>query len=648
MNNSNQYQPFYFTNPIKVILPIQNEFPLYIREKDNNFDRIIGQNGTIAFILDYKDLDGFFNISDLEEKTKFETELIDELNNEYKVVCRLWNPINENLVIICNLEENLKNENRIITLKKSIFPYKQYNISIYAETSVKVKQYNYNISFIYSDKPIISEDYQIYNFEFKLDSYNDNDIFYLSGSSQFTSNILFQSWVVYKKISRPYITKTIIEYFLSKKNKELNLESLKDNYGVCKYKFVYNLNIKYEIKEKEDIYIKITKLLNNVSESGNIVAYNTNISNINNTQSSEFTLPFNRGWFNFNCYFKKNNITNLLLLCQITEKLDISLDEIRNEIVLNNLNYKYNFRIQPVSNDEKIKVNNEGTLIELLYPEELDFTLKNSSYIYYKMSSPNNVEKIKLNSSSELLCENLNLIKKCIVNISHFDSHITGYYYTYHLNHLNEYSIYYDANPIYIKFCDKPDEKTNVITDYKTDGITDFTTDEITDYKTDEKTDEKTSIITDYKTDGMTDYKTDGITDFTTDEKTDYITDYITDYKTDGMTDYKTDEKTNMITDYKTDEKTNVITDYKTDGNTDYKTDEITDEKIDDKTNKEDKNNALIIGFSIVGGIIILGLIAFFAWKYYKRNNKNIINKDLGNINDSNRCSLDGINNGTR
>ena len=456
LNNLSEYTPSYFTNPIKVILPIQNEFPLYIKKEYNNFDRIIGQNGTIAFITDYNDIEfHLLNNSFLEENTTFQTSLIDEVNNEiYNVSCRLWNPIGENLVIICNLKENLKYDAQNISLNNIIFNYIGYNISIYSETSVNVKQYNYNIPFIYSDKQIIniSDNINLYELKFKYDSYN-NDILYLSGISHLSSNFILDNCKIESKELICNISKEKIESILSNDIEEFYLESLNDNYGVINYKFVYNINIKYEIK-KEDIYVKITKLLNNVSESGNVIAYDTNISSINNLHSSEFKLKFNNIGEQ-NCYFKKNNKDNLLILCQIiTANKETYLEKIDNEITLRDIHYKYIFKIQPGENKERIMLGNEGTLIEFVYPEILNFSSIDLLTIRYKVNSPLKTNNIKLypDSPSELSCKNLNSMKICNVSVQHFTNKKNGYYYTYHLNHLDKYSIYYDANPINIIF----------------------------------------------------------------------------------------------------------------------------------------------------------------------------------------------------
>ena len=452
LNNLNEYSPFYFTSPIKIFL--ENKIILNITEEYNKFDRKIGQNGTIAFITDYNDTQKqYLKISDLEEKSKFETKLIDEFQREHNVTCRLWNPINENIVILCNLRENLTIGSHTLKLSDMIFFCDDYNISIYSKTPVKVERFDYDIPFIYSDEQIINikDDINIYELKFKYGYYNKN-ILYLSGNSYLSSNFILGNCKSESNEIICYLSKNKLESILSNENEVFNLETLNENYGVINFKFVYNINIKHEIKEKEDIFVKITNLLNNISESGNAVPYNTNISYIDNLHSSQFLLGFYSIEADYNCYFKKNNFNNLLLMCIITDRGDLFLGDIKEEIILNNIHYKYNFRIQPVKNYDIIHIDNYGTLVEFLYPDILDFSYKNISYLYYKMSSPSNSNNIKFNCSSFLSCENLNSMKKCFINIDLFNSKKNGFYYSYHLNHLNSFSIYYDVNPINIIF----------------------------------------------------------------------------------------------------------------------------------------------------------------------------------------------------
>ena len=66
------------------------------------------------------------------------------------------------------------------------------------------------------------------------------------------------------------------------------------------------------------------------------------------------------------------------------------------------------------------------------------------------MYTPELIKGIKLNpEGDDLVCNDYKeIIKRCIVNIDHFNDKQSGYYYTYHRNHLNEYIKFYDGTPI--------------------------------------------------------------------------------------------------------------------------------------------------------------------------------------------------------
>ena len=137
----------------------------------------------------------------------------------------------------------------------------------------------------------------------------------------------------------------------------------------------------------------------------------------------------------------------------VSESGEIHLKQIKNEKYLDNIHYKYNFRIQPFENNEIIHIDQLGSSINCVYPEYLDFSLEDSLTIRYLTKSPLNLKNLKINpdTDSYIECEDLTGMKKCIVSKSHFENKEIGYYYTHFINHLSYYSIHYDANPFYFK-----------------------------------------------------------------------------------------------------------------------------------------------------------------------------------------------------
>ena len=119
-----------------------------IKNEDNNNTLEIGLEGTLNIITDYNDTEmNIFDIDDIEEKTSFETILLDENNNEYNTKCRLWKPENEKIRLFCNLQRIYKYAKHNLTLPEVSLIYNNYNVSIIPECSIIINQLTYNIPF---------------------------------------------------------------------------------------------------------------------------------------------------------------------------------------------------------------------------------------------------------------------------------------------------------------------------------------------------------------------------------------------------------------------------------------------------------------------------------------------------------------------
>lgn len=118
----------------------------------------------------------------------------------------------------------------------------------------------------------------------------------------------------------------------------------------------YDIIINFDNIQKEDVFIKITKLLDNRADNSSFIAYETNITNISDVFSDKFELDFEDDYqnktFNFTCRIKKSINTNLLIYCLMSKGGAFHLKEIKEEKILDNINIKYNFRIQPVNISE--------------------------------------------------------------------------------------------------------------------------------------------------------------------------------------------------------------------------------------------------------------------------------------------------------
>ena len=454
-NSVNQLSTHYEATPLKVILPKRNQLKLLIKEEDNRETINIGQKGTLYFITNYNDNDtNIFDPTDIEENTKFTSTITDENKNNYNVNCRLWEPTNEKIVVICGLNANLNNKNNEILLTGVKFDYKDdYKIYLKPETSIKINQFDYEIPFIYSDKQTINipEDKEFYEVQFKYDSYH-NDLLYLYDNQLQYYVALDDCEGNNKKLSCK-IPKKQLENYLLFESDYFRVGTINDNIGTLLFGLVDNIYINYKTIEKQDIKVEITKLLQTASEIETSFAYETNIDDIPELTTRLFPMKFNNE-FEINCYFKKSNANiTLLLLCKPQDEKEYYLGKIDNEITLNNIHYFYNFIIQPCENNEKINIKEIGTSIEMVYPESLNLTAEDDLIVRYIMKDPSKAKNLRLNPEGSILnCDDLIGMKKCIVPDDHFTEINPGYYYTHHSNYLGDSSIYYEANPIYVAF----------------------------------------------------------------------------------------------------------------------------------------------------------------------------------------------------
>ena len=117
------------------------------------------------------------------------------------------------------------------------------------------------------------------------------------------------------------------------------------------------------------------------------------------------------------CTFRKYDTTPLLLLCNIN-KGTYKLKELKEEIIIDKINTRYNFRIQPTKNNELVKNNGgEGcSFIISVYPEILDFTKKNTLTIEYYMREPYLITGLTFNEkANDFPCQTSGQILICNV-----------------------------------------------------------------------------------------------------------------------------------------------------------------------------------------------------------------------------------------
>ena len=457
-NHLNESSIYYSSSPHKIILATDGVIVIKIKKEDNKNEILLGEKGTLEFITNYIDELNIFDISDIEEKTSFETNLTDEYKNKYSIKCRLWKPLGEILRLFCNMPQIIKNSTIEVTLTEINFPYNNQTVYIISKEPIIIRQLPLKIPFLYSQKQniIIKENILSYKFEFYFDNYYNNLLYMHFGNSYIIlDKCENNSKILTCMIDKNKLEENLILDFDPNKNTFALSAFIDDySYGSITFNSVFGINIQYTEIPKEDIYLQVGNLLNKVSESDAVVAYRTNVTSILNMKTNRFILTFydllNDEISEGNCYFKKSDEDSLLLLCDIIGNGYFYILEIDEVIILKNISYIYNFIIEPMDIDiyDVIRIDEYGSEVLLTYPQTLNFTLEDSFTIKYIMTSNYYSNKIKLNPDSDYLdCIYNNGIQTCQVHMSHFMGKEDGYYYTHHLNHLNDLSIYYDSIP---------------------------------------------------------------------------------------------------------------------------------------------------------------------------------------------------------
>ena len=410
------------------------EYELKISYQKNRKFKL-GHHGIMYFITDYYDnVNGLFDINDMTQQTTFSTKVIDEKNKNYDVDCSLFKTIDERVIIICNMKEDLELGEHNLTLANHTLTINNTKFHIISENSIKVIQYNYSIPFIYSAPVTINlgDGQEKYTLKFKSYDYDGDIMIYISGN--YTHTVVDKSNIVNNEliceVSRQKLESILVN---NEEGRLFMLGTMNDNYGSFTFDLGY-IYIQYDINQKVDVEVNITRLLTKNVLLGTTVVYETQAEpDISYVRTEIFKLEFSNN-NEFSCYLKKNDKTpSLLLICSPTNDGEFYLGELKKYNYLVDKHYKYNFNIHPVENYERItiqKSSKNDTIkdFDLVNPGELDLTSGKSLVIRYLADSTSLVNKIKLNPDSDtyLECEHLTNMIKCTVPLSHFQGKSKG------------------------------------------------------------------------------------------------------------------------------------------------------------------------------------------------------------------------------
>ena len=470
-NSNGGLSTFYEINPFEVFITENKTIEFTIEEEDNNKVIMIGKNGVLYLVTNYKDTENIFDLSEIEKLSFNMYFYIINKNEEYSSTCQFWEPKEEKMRILCQLDNDFELGEHYINLREINFIHREnIKIKIKSKTeNIKIKQLDYPIPFLYSDKQEITleQNEDIYNLKFTQLSYDQKTLYLYKNEMKYTNldNC--------RKSNNDLIcdvNKNKLIEILSYSGEKFFLGQKLDTEGLYLFTSVLDISFNYIIT-KEDISIQISNLLTPVVAKNEFIVFETNINNttIQALVSDYFEIEIKSSQ-NINnnekikCIFKNNNLNNLLLLCNANKDGIYSLGQI-NPNNLDNINILYNFKLEESTNNHEFDISDEGTKITSVSPLEIAFKGNETHKIKYETENPEKLKGLKLNneSSFELDCEDKIWYKECSINQSHFSKN--GSYYTYHSNHKGGKTISYEIPQIKITLVKENETPTDRITD---------------------------------------------------------------------------------------------------------------------------------------------------------------------------------------
>ena len=481
VNDLNEKSTFYECPPFKVILnDSETDYNVITVENIYMHNSIIGKQGVLALETNFIDEDDIFDKFDIENKTQF-TAVVPTENSQYEVNCRLVKFTEEPILVFCELNEKIPKGTYEIYFNEKEFSYNNHTIIVNSKKSFVFEKLNVDIPNLYADvQNITVEDNKDFiELKFKIISYHNEKIFIFLDDSHrendgYIINILDNCSEENKELTCLFKTDILLEIMTSSSN-SFYIIYIDNNYDFNMFNLVNHIDMNYYNIEKEDVYVRITKLLLNSAPEFSYFAYETNVTDISNVLMGRniFYLDFENEYENEDnnglCTFRKSENNPLLLVCYINSYNYnyMHLKEIKTEISLSEVNIKYNFKIQPYNNTDIIEFYENSQYVDIIfyYPQVLDFTSQDELIITYIgdfHNSDQEIQKIRLNNNSDdLNCQLINKtdILECVVPKSHFKEKKSGNYYAIHINDLNNQTILYQIPPVKIILNDESEEE---------------------------------------------------------------------------------------------------------------------------------------------------------------------------------------------
>ena len=404
-----------------------------------------GKKGTLAISTSSE----YTFKEDISRKIYFESKIANE-KSTYNSKCGFWKASEDKFYVFCNIDTDIPAGKYTIDFTGiSQFDYQGKSIK-FSDSKFNFEKLDKDLIDLYSDKQEINivEGQDSYELKFNVVSYNQEVLFFST-----RAKTVLECKQENKELICP-IKKDELEKGFEYKSYSLSIRYIGEKEGEAKLPLTGPIILTDNIAQKTDVYIRITKLLENVMETNSFITYETNVTNINKVMTSieHFRLEFENDKGKTEspgCLFKKNDGFPLFIVCFVIFDGTSWLKEIKNETVVGEANIRYNFRIQPGKNEDKIYSGGEGSPILWSYPEILNFTKADTLYIDLDEDVSSDYKLTFNENKPDLSCAKRdNGLLRCTVSSNHFEGKQSGYYFIKHTNFKNTKSTNYESTPV--------------------------------------------------------------------------------------------------------------------------------------------------------------------------------------------------------
>ena len=435
----------------------------------NDSMNYVGRTGALVFLTDMDDEDEYYIYRVLDEKNiTFQVNIKNIIGKNYTIRCRLGKLTDEPLLVFCELDEKIDPGNYSISFDTTFEERYTGTFVVHSNKSFCFFKEDEDIPLLYSNfqNLTVKENEKSIEIKMKIISYEEQTL--LMENSKGIIEVLYdcETDITYDCGVRIeelicLIQKEKLLQIMSDKQEKFSIVYITSNYLIAPLPLVKEIEINYYGIYKEDLFVGITKLIDDKYDIFKGITYETNITNISNILMGFFSFSMKfENVTESECYFRKYENTPLLLVCIVNDYIEKThLSKIEKEMILEDLNIKYNFRIQPVDNKETFNnFYSRNFFIQLRYPEILDFTYQDKLVITLGGYLNGNL-KIRLNADAhDLKCEFVGsgIFLNCVVHKYHFIGKRSGYYSLIHVDeHLNEKTIFYEIPPFEVIVNDK-------------------------------------------------------------------------------------------------------------------------------------------------------------------------------------------------